>query len=368
MGISRGAVKLILDEGSERKFSGAVLQLGRQDLHFSQSQLEKWAQSKAFGLSKAPKEEKTAAKGPLSVDLDDVEFFSMLGFESVASADFSDYENPSMTLDLNQPVPTELHERFDVIFDGGTMEHCFDTFQVLRNIFSMLKKGGRIIHSSPSNNHVDHGFYMYSPTLFADYYSANNWKFLSLKVFSYTPRQNTEPCLVYDYEPGSLDAFSYGGFNDGRMLGIWCVCEKTEDSSSENIPQQGFYTKRWSETEDLSLNTIPKNLLGKRVKIFGASGRGRDIFDLICEKCEVLGFLDNESQKHGTQLRKTIIEKPIDKSLDEIDFVVIASDYVAEIYDHLVAIGFPAEKIEAIGVDERKLHSVKHWRKAPAEY
>ena len=246
MGISRGAVKLILDEGSERKFSGAVLQLGRQDLHFSQSQLEKWAQSKAFGLSKAPKEEKTAAKGPLSVDLDDVEFFSMLGFESVASADFSDYENPSMTLDLNQPVPTELHERFDVIFDGGTMEHCFDTFQVPRNIFSMLKKGGRIIHSSPSNNHVDHGFYMYSPTLFADYYSANNWKFLSLKVFSYTPRQNTEPCLVYDYEPGSLDAFSYGGFNDGRMLGIWCVCEKTEDSSSEKIPQQGFYRKRWS--------------------------------------------------------------------------------------------------------------------------
>ena len=193
------------------------------------------------------------------------------------------------------------------------MEHCFDTFQVLRNIFSMLKKGGRIIHSSPSNNHVDHGFFMYSPTLFADYYSANNWKFLSLKVFSYTPRQNTEPFLVYDYEPGSLDAFSYGGFKDGRMLGIWCVCEKKEDSSCENIPQQGFYTKRWSEDEDLSLSAIPKNLLGKRIKIFSASGRGRDIFDLICEKCEVLGFLDNESQKHGTQLRKTIIEKPIDK-------------------------------------------------------
>jgi hypothetical protein len=368
MGIGRGAVKLMLDECTERKFSGAVLQLGRQDLHFSKSQLEEWSEIKKFTLRETPESAKVSAKGPLRLDLDDDEFFSMLGFDSVASTDFSDYENPSMTLDLNQPVPVELHEKFDVIFDGGTMEHCFNTFQVLKNIFSMLKKGGRIIHSSPSNNHVDHGFYMYSPTLFADYYSANNWKFLSLKIFSYTPRQNTEPCLVYDYEPGSLDAFSYGGFNDGRMLGIWCVCEKTEHSSSENIPQQGFYTKRWSEDEDLSINQIPKNLLGKRIKIFGASARGRDVFDLIGEKCEVLGFLDNDSQKHGTQLRNTIIEKPIDKLLDEIDFIVIASDYVAEIYDHLVKTGFPTEKIEAIGVDKRKLRSVKHWRKTPSEY
>jgi len=368
MGIARGAVKLMLEECSERKFTGTVLQLGRQDLHFSKLQLEEWSNSKGIILRKTKETSDNSAKGPLRLDLDDNQFFSMLGFDSVLSADFSDYENPSMTLDLNQPVPIELHEKFDVIFDGGTMEHCFNTFQVLKNIFSMLKKGGRVIHSSPSTNHVDHGFYMYSPTLFADYYAANNWKFLSLKVFSYTPRQNTEPCLVYDYEPGFLDAFSYGGFNDGRMLGIWCVCEKAEDSSSQNIPQQGFYTKRWSEEEDLAINEIPEKLLGKRIKIYGASARGCLVFDLIGEKCEVLGFLDNDSQKHETQLRETIIEKPTEKALDGIDFIVIASDYVVEIYDHLVSNGFPVGKIEAVGTDKRKLHSVKHWRKTPAEY
>jgi hypothetical protein len=368
MGISRGAVKLLLEESVSRRFSGAILQLGRQDLHFSKSQLEQWGLATACPLREAPNAQDFAVKEPLRLDINDIQFFSMLGFDSVASADFSDYENSSIILDLNQPIPAELHEKFDVIFDGGTMEHCFNTFQVLKNIFSMLKKGGRVIHSSPSTNHVDHGFYMYSPTLFADYYAANNWKFLSLKVFSYTPRQNTEPCLVYDYEPGSLDAFSYGGFNDGRMLGIWCVCEKTEDSSSQNIPQQGFYTKRWSEEEDLAINEIPEKLLGKRIKIFGASARGCLVFDLIGEKCEVLGFLDNDSQKHETQLRETIIEKPTNKALDGIDFIVIASDYVVEIYDHLVSNGFPVEKIEAVGTDKRKLHSVKHWRKTPAEY
>lgn len=81
-----------------------------------------------------------------------------------------------------------------------------------------------------------------------------------------------------------------------------------------------------------------------------------------------LVFLDNDSQKHETQLRETIIEKPTEKALDGIDFIVIASDYVVEIYDHLVSNGFPVGKIEAVGTDKRKLHSVKHWRKTPAEY
>ena len=368
MGISRGAVKLILDECSARSFDGAVLQLGRQDLYFSKSQLEEWSEKSRVVLTEISGPRENCTKGPLRKDINDVEFFTMLGFDSVVSADFSDYENSSLTLDLNKPVPSELHEKFDVIFDGGTMEHCFNTFQVLKNIFFMLKKGGRIIHSSPSNNHVDHGFYMYSPTLFADYYAANKWEFLSLKVFSYTPRQNTEPCLVYDYEPGSLDAFSYGGFNDGRMLGIWCVCEKTENSSSDLIPQQGFYTKRWTQGEDSSLNKIPETIIGKKIKIFGAGTRGQEVFDLVSEKCEIVGFLDNDVQKHGTRLRETQVEQPADKSFEGIDCVIIASDFIAEIYDQLISEGIPIDKIHAVGIDKGKLHSVQLWRKAPTEY
>ncbi len=368
MGISRGVVKLLLEESVSRRFSGAILQLGRQDLHFSKSQLEQWGLATACPLREAPNAEDFAVKEPLRLDINDIQFFSMLGFDSVASADFSDYENSSIILDLNQPIPAELHEKFDVIFDGGTMEHCFNTFQVLKNIFSMLKKGGRIIHSSPSSNHVDHGFYMYSPTLFADYYAANNWTFLSLKVFSYTPRQNTEPCLVYDYEPGSLDAFSYGGFNDGRMLGIWCICEKTGQSTCEKVPQQGFYTKKWSADEDELNNKIPEKLLGKKIKIFGAGDRGCKVFDLISPKCEVIGFLDSDSQKYAKILKGRIIEEPIGQSLREIDFVIIASDYIAEIYDHLMAVGFSTEKVEAVGVDKKKLQSVKHWRSTPKQY
>ena len=137
MGISRGAVKLILDECSARSFDGAVLQLGRQDLHFSKSQLEEWSEKSRVVLTEISGPRENCAKGPLRKDINDVEFFTMLGFDSVASADFSDYENSSLTLDLNKPVPSELHEKFDVIFDGGTMEHCFNTFQVLKNIFSM---------------------------------------------------------------------------------------------------------------------------------------------------------------------------------------------------------------------------------------
>jgi len=108
MGISRGAVKLILDECSARSFDWAVLQLGRQDLHFSISQPEEWRENSRVVLREISEPRKDCTKGPLRKDIDDVEFFTILGFDSVASADLSDYEKPSLTLDLNKPVPSEL--------------------------------------------------------------------------------------------------------------------------------------------------------------------------------------------------------------------------------------------------------------------
>jgi len=137
---------------------------------------------------------------------DDTVFFQALGFDQVESLDVSAYQGTTHVVDLNKPVSKDLHERFDVIYDGGTTEHIFDQVSVMKNVHSMLKVGGRIIHASPSTGHVDHGYYMFSPTMFWEYYAANSYSLETTYVIKYDQLHHMKKnsWTVYDYTPGSL--------------------------------------------------------------------------------------------------------------------------------------------------------------------
>src|ERR1043166_8363609 len=49
-----------------------------------------------------------------------------LGAKNASAMDVSDFEGATVLHDLNQPIPPELEERFDVVIDGGTLEHVFN--------------------------------------------------------------------------------------------------------------------------------------------------------------------------------------------------------------------------------------------------
>ena len=247
MAIARGTARLLLDELRERPFSGSVLQLGRMLVCVSEAELSEWASEQgvplraleSWGLSHHPD---LARQGCL----DDKTFFRALGFDEVVACDISDQEGAEILLDLNQPVPEKLHGSFDVVFEAGTIQHVFHLPNVFRNIHALLKPGGRVIHGmSPSHNHVDHGFYMFSPTLFHDYYSANAYRIEASYVFEYRPawyrnRLLSRPWKIYRYAPGALDHLSYGGFSD-EQLGIFFVATKTEAATDDVIPQQSAF-------------------------------------------------------------------------------------------------------------------------------
>ncbi len=128
------------------------------------------------------------------------------------------------------------------------MEHVFDTRAVLKNIHDLLKVGGVIVHAVPSSNHVDHGFYMFSPTLFHDYYEANGYEIKKSYIFEYTANHDQDPWVIYDYKPGSIDHLSFGGWGGKKLLGIFFVAIKTEFSSSNVVPQQGMYRRSWAHS------------------------------------------------------------------------------------------------------------------------
>lgn len=245
MSIDRGTARLLLEEGARHSFKGSILQLGRQRVLFNEMQLQAWANQAAVVLGSEIQMEGTREPKPKYVgeQLTDERFFRLLGFDQVASCDVSNYEGATFAVDLNRPIPSELRERFDVVFNGGTMEHIFDVRAVLANLHALLKIGGRIIHIAPTSNMIDHGFYSFSPTFFRDYYRENNYIIRTLylfECFSWTGKWT-----VYDCMAGGLDN-RLGRAASSRMAGSFCVAEKTAASTSEAIPAQSHFAELWA--------------------------------------------------------------------------------------------------------------------------
>jgi hypothetical protein len=206
-------------QGAAREFSVALRPVGRVTLHCLPE---------------------LAAKGYLSDD----SLFELLGFEEFDSLDFSDYEHANIIFDLNSgSLPEQLKEKYDFIIDGGTMEHVFHVPNLLANIHSMLRVGGRVMHINPASNYIEHGFYCFSPCFFADYYAANNYEINQIQIVKHLQASEV-PWEISDYTPGCLGPVSFGGLDDGMYL-THSIVTRTPESTSGVVPQQGLYLQRW---------------------------------------------------------------------------------------------------------------------------
>ncbi len=176
--------------------------------------------------------------------IDDHTLFRALGFDKVESLDFSSWEGADYIADLNRPLPAELHGRFDAVFEAGTIQHVFHLPQVLANIHALLKEGGRAIHGmATSSNHVDHGFYMYSPTLFHDFYSENGWRIDAAFFYEFFPywhrhRFDSAPWKIYRYEPGCLDDLAYGGMGAAQLALFFAVTRSPGATARRGPPAE----------------------------------------------------------------------------------------------------------------------------------
>jgi SAM-dependent methyltransferase len=257
MGMDKGGAKLLLQEALQRPLTGRVLTLGKQDINMTFETLQQAAEELGVQLQDPgpvtlSDQTEFASRGCIS----DQTFFKALGFSEVSAMDYSDFESARHIHDLNSSEPPQnLLGSFDVIIDGGTIEHVFHLPNVLNSIHKMLRTHGRTIHMSPSSNHIDHGFYMFSPTLFWDFYHTNRYEINLFQVFRYTQRPAIDPWEVSNYTPGCLDGVSFGGLDDG-MYGIFCVVTKKEDSTGDKIPQQGVYVRAWNSENEAQPATI----------------------------------------------------------------------------------------------------------------
>lgn len=101
-------------------------------------------------------------------------FKELFRAKNVLSLDVSSHEACDIIHDMNLPIETSYHRQFDVVIDGGSLEHIFNFPVAIANCMNMVKKGGSLFIFSMANNHMGHGFYQFSPDLFFRVFQAAN--------------------------------------------------------------------------------------------------------------------------------------------------------------------------------------------------
>lgn len=235
MALEFEAAKLLKEASDQGALFDKCLTIGRQKFMLSKKEV------KNLGLSFNKlnlKEMNNYSEG----------FFRALGAKEIDSLDFSKYEGASLVGDLNKPVKG-LDSKFNLIFDGGSLEHIFNFQIAINNYIKMLKVGGRFIGHLPVNNQIGHGFFQFSPELF-------------LRVFSKENGFVIEKAIVIEYGPRIkwfkvIDPYFSGETShtiNKYPLYIYIQAKKEKEVNSfKEFPSQYIYNSSfWNKKKDFS--------------------------------------------------------------------------------------------------------------------
>ena len=112
-----------------------------------------------------------------------------------------------ISMDLNQPIPSDLYCSFDLLIDSGTAEHCFNVGKVFENYFHLLKPGGILLQYMPFHS-PNHGFWSINPTAIYDLASCNPIKLLTCELQSFDNYRH-----YFDANPNILPFSKTGKFS-----------------------------------------------------------------------------------------------------------------------------------------------------------
>lgn len=259
MGLTALHLEILAEEAKARPFSGCAITCGVLDSNITFSSLWQAAAEKGISLRRAkPRLSPNPGQYPGGC-LHAAFVLESLGFDKVRAMDASDFEGAEILLDLNQAqTPNELVGVADLILEGGTLEHVFHSPHAMRHLTRMVRPGGRIIHTSPASNFIDHGFYSFSPTFFYDYYRENGFRIEKLEVWRYGENADIAFRFPYLQTDGKPVQYSEASRKEERWLpvrvgnsgsgqqwdvhGVVCVVTKLADSETAMIPQQHEYS------------------------------------------------------------------------------------------------------------------------------
>ena len=176
----------------------------------------------------------------------------LTGATEVTSVDMSDYQGSTIVHDMNLPLARlrpDLAEQFDLVIDGGTLEHVFNFPITVSNLMSLLRKGGYFLTANPTNNLCGHGFYQFTPELMHRCYCRAN----GFRIVHVLLTKARHMSVEMDPSPVSYSV-NYPMRLGRRVLlrnrlpvVIRALAEKVADQPTEGLTvQQSDYVAAWS--------------------------------------------------------------------------------------------------------------------------
>jgi SAM-dependent methyltransferase len=229
---------------------GRMVMLGRQNFLLRPAETRSLFQS--FGLTPDPRLLVPTPPGsnpPFSEP-----FFESLGATACEAMDVSSYEGASIIHDMNEPLPPHLYDQFDLVFDGGTLEHVFQFPQALHNAMQLVKPGGWFVGFTPGNNWFGHGFYQFSPEVYYRALSRQNG-FSKCAVFTVPEGLGLRWYLVRD----PVQLHNRTNLINSLRTPLLVLGQKVAPTPAKLQLQQSDYLPYWSEnTQGLNTGKVRK--------------------------------------------------------------------------------------------------------------
>ncbi len=239
MGLNANSIRALLEVRATGVEFHQTLTLGRQSLSCSPRGLAEIAAR--YGYPTADLAWLSKNEDPRYAD----DLLKMLGATAVTAMDYSNYEGAQLLHDLNLPIPAELHDRFDVVLDAGTLEHVFDFPTAIKNCIDLVECGGHLILITPINNYCGHGFYQFSPDLFFRTLSESN----GFRVeHAMAWEESVNSCFYRVQDPGQVDQHPHLVSKYPVLMLI--QARKTANTGPLVRPQQSDYVKTWRESAE----------------------------------------------------------------------------------------------------------------------
>src|SRR6266487_92780 len=157
--------EILLRWHQERPIDGDVLFIGRQAMPTS-------LEAGVYMLARYGVPDAKLEGGPTFVS--DTSLMRSLGAKSFSVLDIAERDTPDFRLDLGLPVPTDLHRRFDFIYNGGCFDNMFNPGEAMMNISRMLRPGGRALFVECATP-LPGAYLMFSPGWFRDFFEVNGY-------------------------------------------------------------------------------------------------------------------------------------------------------------------------------------------------
>ncbi len=318
-----------------------ILSLGYPDLLITKEQTEQY-----FGINpsalKVRADSTNVAKThgtPILENwcVDSYSFFKMLGGE-LTVFDYNEWTGDEIIVDMNHPIDMKYKNKFDLVIDPGTTEHIFNIAEAMKNILFVAKEDGYVYHQTPLC-HINHGFYNFSPTFYADFYEQNGC--FIVDMFRFGEHTDRYGFMNTRYP---LDKFSIIDMYEQKAHQC-VIVKKLKEVDRVEYPIQTLYSGRHKDDLDknalmLLANCVSDGKLiacvpfGVNAKFFGEQvGEKQIVFFDEGEEVVRQGFAKSLREINAVQFDKIVIvssrycdvikKKVIDMGVDEALIVTI---------------------------------------------